>query len=339
MRLGTARLTFKRVITGLLAIFVITFVIAAVQVVRVHALPPQQDTPPVIPQPPQPDGSIIHEVRKGDTLFGIAVAYKISVDELRKLNNLSPDVPTLFVGKKLIIKLAPQSTLPPNVTVVIVTATFTPNPNATAPAESTAGATDSPAAASTLTIRPTTPPTSVPPTATAAQSLVPPTATLIPLNGKSSVCVTAFNDVNTNHWQDAEDKLLPDVELDLSQGSDQTRKLLTNANTPSCFTDLPSGTFTVMALPPADYGLTTPGQLEVELKAGTQLKLAIGLAQGYTADAAATDEASLVATSAPPTNRSSLIDTVSNNSGLIVLALAGLILIGGIGVAMLIRRS
>lgn len=44
----------------------------------------------------------LHTVMKGDTLYGIARAYGLSVDDLKKKNNLSAD--TIFVGQKLIFK-------------------------------------------------------------------------------------------------------------------------------------------------------------------------------------------------------------------------------------------
>jgi LysM repeat protein len=43
-----------------------------------------------------------HMVSKGETLYGIARTYGLSVDELKKRNNLSVD--TIFVGQKLILK-------------------------------------------------------------------------------------------------------------------------------------------------------------------------------------------------------------------------------------------
>ncbi|HZV70312.1 MAG TPA: glucosaminidase domain-containing protein [Saprospiraceae bacterium] len=43
-----------------------------------------------------------HTVSKGDTLYGIARAYGISVEDLKKMNNLSAD--TLSVGQKLVVK-------------------------------------------------------------------------------------------------------------------------------------------------------------------------------------------------------------------------------------------
>lgn len=43
-----------------------------------------------------------HQVQKGETLFHISKKYKISVEELRKLNNLPMDKP-LRIGQKLLI--------------------------------------------------------------------------------------------------------------------------------------------------------------------------------------------------------------------------------------------
>ena len=46
--------------------------------------------------------SSMHTVMKGDTLYGIARAYGLSVADLKMKNNLSAD--TIFVGQKLIFK-------------------------------------------------------------------------------------------------------------------------------------------------------------------------------------------------------------------------------------------
>jgi len=43
-----------------------------------------------------------HTVQKGETLYGISKKYGISVEELRKLNNLSKD-PSLRTGQKLLV--------------------------------------------------------------------------------------------------------------------------------------------------------------------------------------------------------------------------------------------
>jgi len=43
-----------------------------------------------------------HKVQKGETLSQISKKYKISVEELRKLNNLSPNKP-VRIGQKLLV--------------------------------------------------------------------------------------------------------------------------------------------------------------------------------------------------------------------------------------------
>jgi uncharacterized protein YkwD/LysM repeat protein len=53
---------------------------------------------------PNPDGSVVHVVRSGQTLIGIAIAYKITVAEIKSMNNLTSDV--IYVGDTLIIHAA-----------------------------------------------------------------------------------------------------------------------------------------------------------------------------------------------------------------------------------------
>ena len=74
---------------------------------------------------PKPDGSITHTVLSGQTLIGIALAYGVTVNEIKQLNYLTSDV--IYEGDKLIIRLAgtPDPTATP-------TATTTPTRVATA---------------------------------------------------------------------------------------------------------------------------------------------------------------------------------------------------------------
>lgn len=73
---------------------------------------------------PNPDGSVVHTVRSGQTLSGIAKAYGVLVPEIKDLNNLTSD--TIYVGDQLLIRLA--STPGPTSTI---TATTTPTQVAT----------------------------------------------------------------------------------------------------------------------------------------------------------------------------------------------------------------
>lgn len=68
----------------------------------------------VEPQAPQPDGSIVHEVRQGDTFEGILIAYAdlgVTVEDLLVYNNWRFEPQFIFVGD-LIIILPPGSVDP-----------------------------------------------------------------------------------------------------------------------------------------------------------------------------------------------------------------------------------
>lgn len=88
--------------------------------VRPGAANPATAAPPAgtLPAPvswqtstPAEDGSIIHVVRYGETLWSIAIAYGVTIDDIRRLNGLAADSTLIYVGQKLIIR--PAFTLTP----------------------------------------------------------------------------------------------------------------------------------------------------------------------------------------------------------------------------------
>lgn len=78
---------------------------------------------------PRPDGSIVHTVEAGDTLFGLALLYGTTVEEIKALNGLESDL--LVVGQELLIR-PPQASAP--------TPTATPAPAAQQPGALCTGA-------------------------------------------------------------------------------------------------------------------------------------------------------------------------------------------------------
>ena len=96
----------------------------------------------------QPDGSIQHVIRYGQTLIAIAKAYGITLEQLYAANpRLNPKNPVYYAGQKLLIRAA--STLTP-------TASITPSlPPPTRTRVPTRTATRPPTLTATLTLTPT----------------------------------------------------------------------------------------------------------------------------------------------------------------------------------------
>lgn len=85
---------------------------------------------PVITNTPQIDGSIFHEVLDGQSLWSIATTYNISIAEIIAWNNLLP-TPIIFPGERLLVRVAPTSTVTPTVTLTSVPPTRTITPTVT----------------------------------------------------------------------------------------------------------------------------------------------------------------------------------------------------------------
>ena len=111
---------------------------------------------PILTNTPQPDGSIVHIVKAGETLWSIALSYDVKVEELRWLNGMASDDNEIYVEQSLLIRPADpttptsQVTDTPKPTRVKATPTATPRPSRT------------PTSTATTTEMPGTPPTATP---------------------------------------------------------------------------------------------------------------------------------------------------------------------------------
>lgn len=79
----------------------------------------------LVPATPLPDGSIVHIVGYGETLWAIALAYGIRVDQIRAWNNLAADASDIYPGQHLLVRPA---------NLVTVSPTLPTEPDATEPA-------------------------------------------------------------------------------------------------------------------------------------------------------------------------------------------------------------
>lgn len=69
---------------------------------------------PVALSTARPDGDVVHEVKYGQTLWSIAIEYKTTIEQIKRLNNLSDD--TVIPGWKLLVKKGATQPVPPTPT-------------------------------------------------------------------------------------------------------------------------------------------------------------------------------------------------------------------------------
>lgn len=77
---------------------------------------PAQATAPFVPlitNTPNPEGVIIHIVYPGESLWGIAVSYGVTMDDIRGLNGMAAADTTIYEGQRLVIRIGVQPPLAP----------------------------------------------------------------------------------------------------------------------------------------------------------------------------------------------------------------------------------
>jgi uncharacterized protein YkwD len=86
---------------------------------------------PVLVATPNADGSIVHVVQSGQTLIGIALAYRVTLPDIYTLNNLNENS-IIYPGDEILIQSASnQATSTPTSTPPTPSATHTPAPSST----------------------------------------------------------------------------------------------------------------------------------------------------------------------------------------------------------------
>jgi len=113
--------------------------------------PTPGESVPVVTSTPNPDGSLVHVVQRGQTMWHIAIAYGVKVIDLATMNGISPSNPIVYIGQEILVRRAFTPTTSPTITDTSPPSTRTPWPTRT-PRPTTV----------TSTITPTPAPTSPP---------------------------------------------------------------------------------------------------------------------------------------------------------------------------------
>lgn len=87
-------------------------------------------TPTIIPNTPNPDGSIVHVVQPGEILLAIAAAYNVPLADLLRLNNLTVNS-VIYPNQKIVIRPAFTPTPTQPTPTASLLPTLTPWPTST----------------------------------------------------------------------------------------------------------------------------------------------------------------------------------------------------------------
>lgn len=281
----------------------------------------QQPAAPAAPLPPAPtiepraDGSVVHTVQSGDTLWGLAIRYASSLDMtaeqmLDQINSLNNSPAFLAVGQDLLIKPAGSMT----------------------PAEEEA-ADDEEADE----------PDEVDEEIEEEEMEEAEEETADPTEN-NVICILAFHDQNASGEQDAGDSVLADAALTLTrEGATVATAVSDGAADGHCFEGLAQGTYTVQFYPPAGFVPTTAPSWAVAVDDSSRVAVRFG-AQRETAVAAvdSDDEGQADAEAdTPPLESAMVVDDgggLMSNLGTIVIGIAVfLIILAGAGIFLLRR--
>ncbi|MBN1286411.1 MAG: hypothetical protein JXB47_13515 [Anaerolineae bacterium] len=279
---------------------------------------------------PQADGKIIHTVRSGETLGGIAYAYG-----LPDATTLCAQNPQLPPGCR-IIRAGDQLYIGEVEGAGTDEAEGAGEGEASAAGETGAAVIDTGAGADGPVVTGDAAPPSEPGQASdragdgGSAPPLSPAATPTPMPTTGMICTSLFEDANENGMHDSDEVMLSGGEIVLLRDGQSAGRYTPDGGPPRCFGQLAPGMYTVSATAPEGYGFTRSPQLAVNVTAGAEHNVAFGAARGVAAASAggdvgasaeqgAADAVAPDVTGAPATG--GFGDFLSRWAGLIVLGL------------------
>jgi LysM repeat protein len=228
--------------------------------------PPPTSTPGPPPPPPatstpRPDGSVVHKVQSGDTLWSIAIQYangsNISPEQmLVQINELNNNPQLIYPGQELVIAVPGSAS-----GVAAVPATQgEASPTPAAAAEGSQQPTDGAQGGG------------------GEQQVAAQAPAQASMSGSSAICVAAYHDRNGDGARDpSTEELLPESGFTLSNENGVVGSHSSDGEKePYCFERLVPGTYMVRFNRPAGYASTTPEYWAVALVEGTTTNVQFG---------------------------------------------------------------
>jgi LysM repeat protein len=278
------------------------------------------EAPTIATATPQSDGSIVHTVRAGETLWSIAATYGLTLDEIRALNPEVGDF--IYEGQKILVQEPVETAITEEPTAEPV-ATETEEPEPTEEAVAVAGGGE---------LASETPEAPVEPAEPAALAAAP-----VEEETGGTVCVTSYLDENRSGARDANEGLLAGMVIVISNDNGELGRYTTDgASEPYCFRGLESGTYQISQEADPDWLATTLTAWGVSLERGVVENLEFGSVTAPPPTAEPAVDAALVAEVAAPepeTEQPRMQAALYTGAGIF-----GLLLIMGAGVFLLLSR-
>ena len=218
--------------------------------------------PPAATATPRPDGSVVHTVKSGETVWGIAIQYATGSNQdpqamLAQISRLNNNPALIYTGQELVIAVPQEGLL---VSAAAPEGEGEPAPKAAESDEQAAG------------------------TGSGEKSAALAQAAGIPVASASSstLCVSAYNDRNSDGMRNpTTEELLADAGFTLSSESGTVGGYTSDGvSEPYCFAKLVPGTYMVQLMRVDGYNTTTPEYWAVPLPAGATANVEFG----HTAD-------------------------------------------------------
>lgn len=289
----------------------------------------------IAPPTPREDGSVVHVVQPGDSMWVIAIRYAQAMgmspeEALPAIQALNNNPTFLNPGDELLIIPASAAASTTAEATAATEGEATPEGEATVEGEAPAEG-----EAATLAAEEATPATEADTGSSVAET---------PAALAGTICVATFNDANVDGQRNENEALVANAAIAISlDGSTVETYITDGASEPYCFELAETGSYQLQLYPPAGFASTTEDNWAVAIANGESYTVSFGLTEnvqavaersGTTADTTAVDEAATTTENTTTEPAGGL----SGSLGYIVLGVAGFLLVlAGVGVVLLRR--